>query len=411
MLITLPISELKPGMYVERVVKQCDGAGIKIRTRGMVRDKSIIERMVEEGVQELLIDFDQSETPPPRQYQDVTRSKRSRAASLDSVNKKKAGAVSPQIITLEQEFLIASTCYEQSLTKLRGLYGEITQGLRINIMLLDQVANDIVDSVFRNPDAMAILTHLRDKHTYTWRHMMNSAILVAIFAKYLGYDIKAVREMALGALLHDIGLARVPQQLLSKPGPLNETEMQAMRKHVAQGLAMLKGEKGITSVMLDMLVNHHERLDGSGYPRGIKEDKLSRQARIMAIVDVYDAMTSDRPHKGGEEPIHVLRYLLSNRKRFDHALVQHFIKCVGVHPVGTIVKLTNERLALVLEGNSANPIKPKVKVFYNARHSHHVTAKDIELSKHSEDIRIVSSVKPNDYQLNLSRLLKEHLRP
>ena len=161
--------------------------------------------------------------------------------------------------------------------------------------------------------------------------------------------------------------------------------------------------------MLDMIVNHHERLDGSGYPRAIQGDKISRPARIMAIVDVYDAMTADRPHQDGDEPINALRYLLANKQMFDAELVQHFIKCLGVHPVGTIVKLTNDRLALVLEGNKLNPIKPKIKLFYNAKHSHHITPKNIDLSEHTHDIKILASVKPLDYQINLSRLLKEHL--
>ncbi|MGO2276845.1 HD-GYP domain-containing protein, partial [Pseudoalteromonas nigrifaciens] len=150
-------------------------------------------------------------------------------------------------------------------------------------------------------------------------------------------------------------------------------------------------------------------LDGSGYPRGLNAEKLSRPARIMAIVDVYDAITADRPHQDGDEPINALRYLLANKQLFDAELVQLFIKCLGVHPVGTIVKLTNERLALVLEGNNLNPIKPKVKLFYNAKHGHHVTPKDIDLSDLSQELKIIASVKPLDYQINLSRLLKEHL--
>ena len=212
----------------------------------------------------------------------------------------------------------------------------------------------------------------------------------------------------MGALMHDIGQAKMPQGVLSKPSALNDNEMQVVKKHVAQSLGLVKGEKGITPLMLDMIVNHHERLDGTGYPRGIAAEKLSRAARMMAIVDVYDAMTADRPHQMGEEPISALRYLLANKQLFDSELVQRFIKCLGVHPVGTIVKLNNERLALVMEGNHENPIKPKIKIFYNAKHKHHITAKDVDLSVEKE-LKIIASIKPLDYQLNLARLLKEHL--
>jgi len=130
---------------------------------------------------------------------------------------------------------------------------------------------------------------------------------------------------------------------------------------------------------------------------------------MMAIVDVYDAMTADRPHQLGDEPINALRYLLANKQMFDGELVQRFIKCLGVHPVGTIVKLTNERLALVMEGNHQNPIQPKVKVFYNAKHNHHITAKDVDLNDTKNELKIIASIKPLDYQINLARLLKEHL--
>ena len=161
------------------------------------------------------------------------------------------------------------------------MYNELTSGMQVNMALLSGIADDIVDSVFRNPDAMAALTLLRDRNSYTWRHMMNCAILTAIFAKYLGFEINKVRQMALAALLHDIGLAKVPQGILSKPGKLTELETKAVRKHVALSLTMLRGKTHL-SMMLEMVVNHHERLDGSGYPRGIKADKLSREAYFSA---------------------------------------------------------------------------------------------------------------------------------
>ncbi len=403
MLITLPIAELVPGMFVDSVSKQQEHINsIKIKTRGLVRDKTIIKRLISEGVEELLIDFAQSDVALPKKYQPVAEPSKPIVEQTDALNTKS------HAVTVEQEFLKASVHYEQYSRKLQALYSDITAGLKMNMSLLDDIAVDIVGSVFRNHNALTILTRLKDKHIYNWRHMINTAILVSVFAKYLGYKEKTIKELAMGALLHDIGQAKMPQGVLSKPSALNDTEMQVVRKHVAQSLGVIKGEKGISPLMLDMVVNHHERLDGSGYPRGIGAEKLSRPARMMAIVDVYDAMTADRPHQLGEEPISALRYLLANKHLFDSELVQRFIKCLGVHPVGTIVKLNNERLALVMEGNHENPIKPKVKIFYNAKHKHHITAKDVNLSENHE-LKIIASIKPLDYQLNLARLLKEHL--
>ncbi|MEJ2913923.1 HD-GYP domain-containing protein [Pseudoalteromonas sp. C12FD-1] len=407
MLIALPISELTPGMFVDSVTKQHEGLNsIKIKTSGLVRNQAIIKRLVTEGVLELLIDFTKGDAAIPDKY----KPKKSTPSQkpITSSSKTKPPAVKPAI-TLEQEFAKASISFEQHNRKLQALYGDVTTGLSVNLKVIDEMANDIVSSVFRNTSAMTILTRVKDKHSYNWRHMVNCAIFTAVFAKYLGYKEEAVQQLAMGALLHDLGQAKLPQGIISRPSKLTGSEMDIIKRHVAQGLGLVKGEKGITPLILDMIVNHHERLDGSGYPRGITAEKLSRPARIMAIVDVYDALTADRPHQEGDEPINALRYLLAHKELFDAELVQHFIKCLGVHPVGTIVKLTNERLALVLEGNKLNPIKPKVKLFYNAKHGHHVTPKDLDLNESDQSIKIVSSIKPLDYQINLARLLKEHL--
>ncbi|MDC9510183.1 HD-GYP domain-containing protein [Pseudoalteromonas sp. Angola-4] len=406
MLIALPISELTPGMFVDSVTKQHEGLNsIKIKTSGLVRNQAIIKRLVTEGVLELLIDFTKGDAAIPDKYKPKSAPPQK---STTSSSKTKPPAVKPGI-TLEQEFAKASINFEQHNRKLQALYGDVTTGLSVNLKVIDEMANDIVSSVFRNTSAMTILTRIKDKHSYNWRHMINCAIFTAVFAKYLGYKEEAVQQLAMGALLHDLGQAKLPQGIISRPSKLTSSEMDIIKRHVAQGLGLVKGEKGITPLILDMIVNHHERLDGSGYPRGITAEKLSRPARIMAIVDVYDALTGDRPHQEGDEPINALRYLLANKELFDAELVQHFIKCLGVHPVGTIVKLTNERLALVLEGNKSNPIKPKVKLFYNAKHGHHVTPKDLDLNEPDQSIKIVSSIKPLDYQINLARLLKEHL--
>jgi HD-GYP domain-containing protein (c-di-GMP phosphodiesterase class II) len=406
MLIALPISELTPGMFVDSVTKQHEGLNsIKIKTSGLVRNQAIIKRLVTEGVLELLIDFTKGDAAIPDKYKPKSASPQK---STTSSSKTKPPAVKPAI-TLEQEFAKASINFEQHNRKLQALYGDVTTGLSVNLKVIDEMANDIVSSVFRNTSAMTILTRIKDKHSYNWRHMINCAIFTAVFAKYLGYKEEAVQQLAMGALLHDLGQAKLPQGIISRPSKLTSSEMDIIKRHVAQGLGLVKGEKGITPLILDMIVNHHERLDGSGYPRGITAEKLSRPARMMAIVDVYDALTADRPHQEGDEPINALRYLLANKELFDAELVQHFIKCLGVHPVGTIIKLTNERLALVLEGNKSNPIKPKVKLFYNAKHGHHVTPKDLDLNEPDQSIKIVSSIKPLDYQINLARLLKEHL--
>lgn len=408
MLVSLPISELQPGMFVDSVCKQRSDAKIKIKSRGMVRDKAIIAQLLSKGVLELKIDFSQSEIEVPEKYQPQPGPEEKAEQQVKSSSSKPE---KPKIKekSLEQEFAKASQQFDQHSQQLKNLYSELTIGAKLDVSLLNQVSNDIVDSVLRNSNAMAILSRLKDKDGYNWRHMINCTILMSVFAKYLGIKSEQIQQLALGAMLHDVGHTKLPQGLINKTENLNEFEFKALKKHVVQSLGLVKGEAGISNLIMDMILNHHERIDGSGYPRGLSGTKISKPARMMAIVDVYDAMTSERPHQSGEEPIHALRYLLANKHQFDAQLVQKFIKCLGVHPVGTIVRLTNDRLALVLEGNKQSPMKPKVKVFYNTKHKHHITGKDLDLHALEDEIKVVASVRPSDYELNLSRLLRSHL--
>ena len=186
-----------------------------------------------------------------------------------------------RVVSLQQEFAKASVSYDAHNRKLQSIFGDLTSGLSLNTDALNEISNEIVSSVFRNEHAMTILTRIKDKHSYNWRHMINCTIFTAVFAKYLGYKREVVQELAMGALMHDLGQAKLPQGIFSKPGKVTGNEMTAIKKHVAQCLGLLKGEKGITTLMLDMIVNHHERLDGSGYPRGVDDSKISRPARIL----------------------------------------------------------------------------------------------------------------------------------
>jgi len=409
MLVSLPISELQPGMFVDSVCRQRSDAKIKIKSRGMVRDQAIITQLLSKGVMELKIDFAQSEIEIPEKYRSEPKQESNQPVTdVKPVTRHAAKPVSKEK-SLEQEFAKASQQFDQHSQQLKSLYNDLSIGAKLDVSLLNQVSNEIVDSVLRNSNAMAILSRLKDKDGYNWRHMINCTILMSVFAKYLGIKNEQIQQLALGAMLHDVGHTKLPQGIINKTENLNELEFKALKKHVVQSLGLVKGEAGISNLIMDMILNHHERIDGSGYPRGLSGTKISKAARMMAIVDVYDAMTSERPHQNGEEPIHALRYLLANKHQFDAQLVQKFIKCLGVHPVGTIVRLTNDRLALVLEGNKQSPMKPKVKVFYNTKHKHHITGKDLDLHAVEDEIKVVASVRPSDYELNLSRLLRSHL--
>lgn len=420
---TIPISELVPGMFVDSVHKLRSDADIKLKSRGMVRNSAIITQLEADGVLELNIDITQSQVPVPERFiktdaanstitHSVQRTSSSQAETPGTEIEQDTDALLTSVGTnplpTAEVFSEALNQFEMQNKKLQLIYGNILGGEALQMHLVNDISKEIVSSVTQNSNVMAILTRLKDKRGFSWRHMINCTILMTIFAKYLGLKPHVVEQMAMAAMLHDIGRSKVPQSIQEKTTPLSDNETRYMQRHVAYSVAMVKEEKGITPLMIDMIVNHHERLDGSGFPRGLEQDKLSKAARVMAIVDTYATLTTDQPAMKAIEPVHALRFLLSNKDQFDAVLVQKFIKCIGIHPVGTLVKLTNDRLGLVMAGNEGSPTSPIVRVFYNVKHMHQITLKDVDLSA-TNDIKIVSNVRPIDYQINLSRLLQENL--
>ncbi|KZN54894.1 hypothetical protein N474_16970 [Pseudoalteromonas luteoviolacea CPMOR-2] len=409
---TIPINELVPGMFVDSVHKLKSDADVKLKSRGMVRNSAIIAKLEADGVLELNIDIKQSQVPVPASYLPETPlpTVQSKGGTEQNKEDKSGAQLSPVHIGIPtaESFAAALNQFEVQNKKLQILYGNILGGEALQLHLINDISQEIVDSVTQNSNVMAILTRLKDKRGFNWRHMINCTIMMTIFTKYLGVKPHVVKQMAMAAMLHDIGKSKVPQSILEKATPLTENERRHWQKHVAHSVAMVKEEKGITPLIIDMIVNHHERLDGSGFPRRLKAEKLSKAARVMAIVDEYTTLTTAHGTEEPVEPVHALRILLSNKDKFDEVLVHKFIRCIGIHPIGTIVKLTNDRLGLVMAGNKDNPKAPIVRVFYNAKHMHHVTMKDVDLND-SDDIKIIANVKPLDYQINLSRLLQENL--
>lgn len=203
MQIILPIEDLKPGMFVDSVHKHRSDAGIKIKSRGMVRDESIIQKLIDKGVLELTIDFTQSDIPIPQKYQKPqelapqttedepeTKPKQGIEGNLSTARSKPKSKrkVQTKEQTLQQEFAVAMQKFENNNRKIQSLYGDVTSGLKVDMTLINEVSKDIVASVLRNTNAMAILTRIKDKDSYNWRHMTNCAILITVFGKHLAYS-------------------------------------------------------------------------------------------------------------------------------------------------------------------------------------------------------------------------------
>ncbi len=256
----------------------------------------------------------------------------------------------------------------------RGWIDQMLEDSRLgNSVDTDQarsLVTQLADEVIRNPDALIWLTYLKSRDEYTATHCMNVCILALTFGRCLGLEEVALHQLGLGALLHDLGKMQVPDEILNKPGRLTDEEFAIIKRHPGLGFAMLRDDKNIDKASLHIVLHHHERLDGRGYPRGLGEDKIPLLTRISSIVDVYDAITSDRCYHDGIAPAQALENLFKWAPgNFDVGLLEGFIKCIGIYPIGSVVRLSSGEVGIIVASDECNRLKPILLIVQNAEGS------------------------------------------
>ena len=386
MLKTIPVSDLEVGMYVDSIAEQ--NGNLKIKSRGRVTTNAAITAMKKQGIVSIVIDLSKQlikeEEPSP-------------------------GVEPPpeQDIPFVDEISKAAKLHEKGKVLQRRMLQAADKGLPIDIAIPKEFTSNLVSSIDRNPNALLCMTKIREKDSYLLEHSLNVAILLANFANYLEMPEDEVQELALSGFLHDIGKIKVPDEILHKPGRLTDQEMVIMRDHVYYGIRVLE-DMGIPERMIETISQHHERLDGYGYPDGARGDEITKFGRMIAIVDTYDAITADRCYKAGMPSQKALKILHEETPlKYDQHLVEQFIKCIGVYPVGSLVKLSSEKIAVVIKQNENNPLKPLVKVFYSVRSAHYLQPVEIDLL-HSQ-YRVEKAVLASEFKLDFNRYFNESI--
>lgn len=389
----IPVSQLQPGMYVIAITSQT--GAMEIAQMGLVTNRQQIEALMSRGVSTVRVDLARSKLA------DIEHLISPEPSPPSSNSQRPGGSANGEGRELKIRRL-----YQEA----RALQGKFIRQLKagepIDITPLAAVAEEMVDTMFSHGDAMLCLARIRAKDAYLMEHSMNVAILLANFGRYLGLERGVLKELTLGGLLHDVGKIMTPDEVLNKPGKLTDEEFGVMRLHVVHSRDILFATAGITPTMLEVAANHHERLDGSGYPRHLKGAELSLYTRMSGIVDVYDAVTADRVYKQGMQPTQAFRILLKGADHhFDRELVTKFIKCMGVYPVGTLVRLSNQRLAIVMQRNPQEPLKPVVKVIYHATQRHYLEVQWLDLARNGGQESIECTVDPKEFDINLARFV------
>ncbi len=246
------------------------------------------------------------------------------------------------------------------------MFGEARLGHAVRPSDVEPLVDDIAESVARDGAALIKVTRLKKKNEYTYLHSVAVCALMINLARQMGLGEGVVRELGMAGLLHDIGKMSVPDKVLDKPGALDDREMTLIRKHPQMGHDLLQKTAELSPIALDVCLHHHERLDGTGYPFGLSGEQLSLYARMGAVCDVYDAVTSRRPYKEPWSPAEALAKMLTWDGHFDRQVLHAFIRSIGIFPVGALVRLRSNRLGLVIGANNRAPTLPLVRAFYTA---------------------------------------------
>jgi len=268
----------------------------------------------------------------------------------------------PTQVPFEEELPAAKQVYQAAKTIVQNAMQDVRLGRAINVDAVQAVITDMTESVFRNPDALPSLSRLKRFDEYTFYHSVNTALLAMSLGRSLGFDRSMIHLAGVGTLLHDIGKMKVPLEILNKPGRFEPHEMEIVKQHVLRGVEVLSNTTGLGETYIQPALEHHERVNGAGYPHQRARQDISQIGLITAVVDIYDAMTSDRCYHKGRPAHEVLQllYRLSLEGHLDPTLVQRFIQVVGVYPVGSVVELNTGETSIVKRINHDAPLAPVV---------------------------------------------------
>ena len=378
MIRKIPIQQLLPGMFVVDLHKRWLEHSIW-RRRFLVRDDVHIARLVEEGIVEVSIDTARGIDLPAKPPAIVM-------ASPDAGYKFRSLAErfhqAPATVSLGEERRRATRLLSEASNLLTDLMLAARSGRSVDPARLEPVVGKMLDSVLRNPDALAPLARLKQAESYAAEHAVATAALIIAFGERRGMAHPELEKLALGTMLKDIGQTAIDSRLITKPGMLSQAEYSVVQSHVEEGLAVLEATTHLPETSIAVVLEHHERYNGCGYPYRMAGDEISEAGRMAAIVDTYDAMTSDRPYRPAISPSHALRQLYDQGgTQFDPGLVAAFVRTVGIYPVGTLVLLESGHLAVVEELNLDNLLSPIVRVIFHAGRKQYVTPVEVDLSR------------------------------
>jgi putative nucleotidyltransferase with HDIG domain len=332
----IPVARLKPGMYVLDPGISWLREPLLYMREGIIADQEEINDIIRQGFTEVICDPDRF------------------AGSLDNFAKPSR---TPPMAT---EMPLACETYSNAYARVKQ-YMEAPPGSSPDVLAQEPCVKSIILSLKRDASAILALANLKGLDEYTYRHSVNVAVYAVAFARYLGLSDKEQQLVGLAGLFHDYGKALVPKEILNAPRTLSPEEFTVMRSHVLLGYEKLCKIPNIPVEILDGIAQHHEMHDGSGYPYGLSGSQIGLFGRILSLCDVYDALSSKRVYKDAILPNQALGVMYRmGGTAWAHGYVEHFIKMIGIFPIGTAVRLSNGQRGIVCHSDAAFPALPDV---------------------------------------------------
>ena len=384
----ISIDELKIGMKVEKLDRSWLATSF-LRHRFTITSSEQITQLYASGVRQLEVEIEDEckesvsfESAAPAEE----RVPEPASPTLES---------EPSAIPFAEELPAARQAYKAAKLIIQQAMEDVRMGRALNMEAVSEAVGSMVDSILRNPDALISLTRLKQFDEYTFFHSVNTSTLALSVGRHLGYARPSLLQLGTGMLLHDIGKTQIPVDLLNKPGPYEAHEFEIMKQHVLRGAEILSNTTGLTDMFLKPTLEHHERVDGTGYPHHRPKTDISQFGLIAAIVDIYDAVTSDRCYHKGKTPHDTLQmlYRLGGQGHVDGTLVQQFVQVVGVYPVGSCVLLNSMETAIVKQFNHQAPIRPLVVLVTDESGHRRSTPVDLDLATEArQSKRAIASI-------------------
>ncbi|MFL7013551.1 HD-GYP domain-containing protein [Enterovibrio norvegicus] len=368
MLQKVAIDSVEIGMYVEQIESQ--RTRTRMKKHGFIRKQETIENLRGKGVEYVYIDADQVTTTEDIQYHATPIGKHSSVKG-------------------NSEFRVAKDLVDKSKEQLSKLLNDVYANKPVDIEPVKEVSADIVDNIFERREAVLWISGIREKSAYLLEHSMNVAFHLVNFGRYLELDRQTLEELAIGGLVHDIGKILIRDEVLNKPGKLTDDEFVHMKEHQTLSQPVLDNMAELSPTSKDVSLMHHEKIDGNGYPNGLKGEELTLIGRMSGIVDIYDALTAERVYKPALSPSEAFKIMIGLTPfHLDSDLLKRFIRCIGFYPIGSVVELSNGRIGLVCNENPDDLMTPTVKLFYSGRTESFREVEYIDLKKRP-DLKIV----------------------